>query len=98
MEYMDNATPSEIVSGGFDTEVITLDSDGLGKGSDQPCRVAYIWPEDTKNVRLGNSAANAVAAPILWNDGSYLKLPISNTDKLFFNGTAADKVYILWRT
>jgi len=36
--YRDNATPSAIVSGAFGTEVIVLDSDGEGQGSDQECR------------------------------------------------------------
>lgn len=96
----DNAQTSSIVSGSFDVEVVTLDSDGLGQGADQSCREVIIWPEEGKDVKIGGSAASALAGPVLADgvSNAYLKFPISNTNKLFFNGTAADTVNILWRS
>jgi hypothetical protein len=100
MEYMDNASPVNVVSGGFGIEVITLDSDGEGQGSDQPCREITIMVEEAKDVKLGNTAVIA-AAGVPLPDGVAtipLRLPVSNTNLLFFDGTAADKVYLIWRT
>ncbi len=100
MEYRDNATPVNIVSGGFGTEVLTLDSDGEAQGSDQPCREVIIMVEEAKDILLGNSAVNA-AAGVPLPDGVAtipLRLPVSNTNLLFFDGTSADKVYLIWRT
>jgi len=98
--YRDNATPSAIVSGAFGTEVIVLDSDGEGQGSDQECREVTIWVEEAKDVNMGNSAINAASGPLLPNGVSNhpIVLAISNTNLLFFDGTAADKVNIIWRS
>ncbi len=53
MSYRDNAQPSNIVSGGFGTEVVTLDSDGVGQGSDQDCRSAIVWPDPETDIVVG---------------------------------------------
>ena len=101
MEYQDNATPSGIVSGEFGTEVITLAvTTFIGQGSDQPCREVQIWVEEGKDIRIGETAAIAASGPIL-PDGVTnhpIVLPISNTNKLFFKGSATDDVYLLWRS
>jgi hypothetical protein len=98
--YRDNATPSGIVSGSFGTEVITLDSDGEGQGADQECREVIIWVEEAKDVNIGNSDVNAASGPLLPDGVTNHPLPlaISNTNLLFFDGTAADKVNLLWRS
>ena len=100
MEYQDNASPSGIVSGGFGIEVITLDADGEGQGSDQPCREITILVEEGKDVLLGNTAVIAASGVPLPDGVSTipLVLPLSNTNLLFFDGTSADKVYLIWRT
>lgn len=100
MSYRDNAQPSGIVSGEFDVEVITLDSDGVGQGADQDCREVIIWPEEGKDVKIGGSATTALTGPVLPDGVSNhpITIPISNTNKLFFKGTAADKVNIIWRS
>jgi len=49
---------------------------------------------------IGGSVATAAAGPLL-PDGvttQPIKLPISNTNMLYFKGTAADKVNIIWRS
>lgn len=100
MGYRDNAQPSDIVSGSFDVEVITLDGDGLGQGADQDCREVTVWVEEGKDVGIGGSAASAVAGPLLPDGVSTIPivLAISNTNKLFFDGTTGDKVNIIWRS
>jgi hypothetical protein len=98
--YRNNATPVGIVSGAFDVEVITLDSDGLGQGADQECREVIIWVEEAKDVRIGGSDATAVAGPLL-PDGVTnhpIRLPISNTNMLFFDGTTGDLINLIWRS
>ncbi len=103
--YRDNSTPSAIVSGEFGVEVITLAATTfIGQGSDQSCREVIIWAELGKTVRIGEDASAAASGPILaagiasQDNGSYLRIPISNTNKLFFKGTATDDVYLLWRS
>jgi hypothetical protein len=100
MEYRDNATPSDIVSGAFDVEVVTINAASTGQGADQPCREVIIWPEEGKDIKIGGSAASAAAGPVLADgvSNAYLRIPISNTNKLFFNGTQNDTVNILWRS
>ena len=97
MSYRDNASPNGIVSGSFGTEVITLVADA-GQGADQDCREVVIWQEAGKTVKIGNSAVNAAAGPVLNDSEEYLVLPISNTNKLYFSGTTGDNVYLLWRS
>ena len=104
-DYRDNSTPSDIVSGAFGVETITLAATTfIGQGSDQPCREVIIWAELGKTVRIGEDAATAASGPILLagiaaeTSGHYLRIPISNTNKLFFKGTATDDVYLLWRS
>ncbi len=97
--YRDNSTPSDIVSGEFGTEVIALAATTFtGQGADQPCREVLIWYELGKTVQIGESAAAAAAGPVMNDSEEYLRIPISNTNKLFFKGTAEDDVYILWRS
>jgi len=53
MGFRANASPSNIVSGSFGVEVITLDGSGLGQGADQPCREVTVWPEASKSIKIG---------------------------------------------
>lgn len=105
MEYRDNATPSDVVSGEFGVEVIVLAASTFkGQGADQPCREVSIWGELDKVITFGESEAAAVSGiPLLTgiasqSSGQYLRIPISNTNKLFFKGAAQDEVYLLWRS
>ena len=105
VNYRDNATPSDIVSGEFGVETIALASGSFtGQGADQLCREVIIWAELGKTVRIGEDASAATTGPILaagiasQDNGSYLRIPISNTNKLYFKGTAEDDVYLLWRS
>ena len=104
-DYKDNSSPSNIVSGEFGVETIALAATSFtGQGADQKCREVIIWAELGKTVRIGETAAAATTGPILAagvgasESGSYLRIPISNTNKLFFKGTAEDDVYLLWRS
>lgn len=97
--YRDNATPSDVVSGEFGTEVITLVA-SVGQGSNQPCREVIILVAEGKDMLLGEDAS-AAAAGVPLPDGVTthpIRLPISNTNKLFFNGTTGEKVYLIWRS
>lgn len=93
--YRDNATPSEIVSGGFGTEVISVTTAGV-QASDQQCREVYVWPASGDSVRIGETAVIANAGPIL--PANAIRIPISNTNKLFFDAAGNVTVNVLWRT
>ncbi len=97
MEYQDNASPSDIVSGGFGVEVLTF-VDSAAQGADQPCREVIIWQNAGKTVKIGETAAAAASGPALNDSEAYLRLPISNTNLLYFGGTTGEKVNLLWRT
>ncbi len=104
-DYRDNSTPSDIVSGEFGVEVIDLAATTfVGQGADQPCREVIVWGTLDKVIRMGESAAAAFSGVPLLNgiaaqsSGQYLRIPISNTNKLFFQGAAQDNVYLLWRS
>ena len=100
MAIQPNATPSDIVSGAFGTEVVTLDATGAGQGGDQECREVIIWVEEAKEVNFGNSAVNAASGPLLPDGVSTipLRFPLINTNLLFFDGTTGDKVNMIWRS
>ena len=103
--YRDNAQPSDIVSGAFGVEKITLAATTfVGQGADQECREVTVWAELGKVVTIGEDAAAAAAGvPLLTGvtaseSGQYLTIPLSNTNKLFFKGAAEDDVYLIWRS
>ncbi|HEB26228.1 MAG TPA: hypothetical protein ENI05_00425 [Porticoccus sp.] len=103
--YKDNATPAGIVSGTWGVEKITLAAVTFtGNGANQPCREVVIWGELAKVITIGPSAAAAATGlPLLTGIAAqaspqYLRIPISNTNKLFFKGAAEDDVHILWRS
>ena len=103
MNYRDNSTPSNIVSGSFGVEILTFVA-SAAQGADQPCREVIIWQNFGKTVKIGETAAVAASGPALplssGTAGSeqYLRIPISNTNKLFFSGTTGEKVNLLWRS
>ncbi len=97
MEYQDNASPSDIVSGGFGVEVLTF-VDNAAQGADQPCREVIIWQNAGKTVKIGETAAAAASGPALNDSEAYLRLPISNTNLLYFGGTTGEKINLLWRS
>jgi hypothetical protein len=96
MDYRDNATPSDITSGDWGIDIVTLAS-LIGQGSDIPCREVQIWTTSTNAMTFGKSAVLANNGGIL-PPGVPIKIPISNCNKFHFNGTDADEVYILWRS
>jgi len=105
MSIQPNATISDVVSGAFGVEVITLAATTFtGQGADQPCREVIVWGELDKTIKIGESAAAAAAGvPLLTGvaasaTGQYLRIPITNTNLLYFKGTAEDDVYLLWRS
>ena len=97
MNYRDNASPSDIVSGGYGVEILTF-VDSAAQGADQPCREVIIWQNAGKTVKIGETAAAAASGPALNDNEQYLRIPISNTNKLFFGGTTGEKVNLLWRS
>lgn len=60
MNYRDNAQPSNIVSGEFGTEVITLVGDDAVQGADQDCREVTIWTPDTVSLSPDSSSPNII--------------------------------------
>ena len=97
MEYQDNASPSDVVSGGFGVEILTF-VDSAAQGADQPCREVIIWQNAGKTVKIGETAAAAASGPALNDSEAYLRLPISNTNLLYFGGTTGEKINLLWRS
>lgn len=97
MNYRDNATPSNIVSGAFGVEILTFVA-SAAQGANQPCREVIIWQNSGKTVKIGHTAAAAASGPALNDNEQYLRIPISNTNLLFFSGTTGEKVNLLWRS
>jgi len=97
MNYRDNSTPSNIVSGSFGVEILTFVA-SAAQGADQPCREVIIWQNSGKTVKIGETAAVAASGPALNDNEQYLRIPISNTNLLFFGGTTGEKVNLLWRS
>ncbi len=97
MGYRDNAQPSNIVSGEFGVEILTFVA-SAAQGSNQPCREVIIWQNSGKTVKIGETAAVAASGPALNDNEQYLRIPISNTNLLFFGGTTGEKVNLLWRS
>ncbi|KKL70210.1 hypothetical protein LCGC14_2107210 [marine sediment metagenome] len=97
VNYRDNSTPSDIVSGVFGVEILTF-VDNAAQGADQECREVIIWQNAGKTVKIGETAAVAASGPALNDSEAYLRIPISNTNLLFFGGTTGKKVNLLWRS
>ena len=97
MDYRDNATPSNIVSGAFGIEILTFVA-SAAQGANQPCREVIIWQNSGKTVKIGETAAAAASGPALNDNEQYLRIPISNTNLLSFSGTTGEKVNLLWRS
>ena len=95
--YKDNASPSDIVSGSFGVEILTFVA-SAAQGANQPCREVTIWQNAGKTVKIGEDATAAASGPVLNDSEAYLRIPISNTNKLFFGGTTGEKVNLLWRS
>lgn len=87
----------DVISGSFGIEVVEL-VDSKGQGADQECREVTIWPESGESIKIGETADKAAAGPVLIPDTEeHLRLPIVNTNLLFFNGITGKKIYLLWR-
>jgi hypothetical protein len=95
MGYGDSR-PSDIVSGSFGTQTLTIPAGTVIQGTAQNCREVIIIPETSKTVYIGNSSSVANTDPVLPAGG--VTLAIDNVDKLFFKGTSQDKVWIIWRS
>lgn len=95
--YKDNSSPSDVVSGSFGVEILTFVA-SAAQGANQPCREVTVWQNSGKTVKIGHTAAAAASGPALNDNEQYLKIPISNTNKLFFGGTTGEKVNLLWRS
>ena len=91
-----DARPSDIVSGSFGSQSLTIPAGQVVQGSDQECRSVIIIPEASKTVYIGNSSSVANTYPVLPAGG--IELAIDNTNKLYFFGTASDKVFLIWRS
>jgi len=100
---------SEAVSDAGGAERITLDDDGVGQGANQPCRKVYITqPYDNTlvaRVNVGAAASASLGIDIPHGGDTVataplsvgpLELNVANTNLLYFFGTAADVVDILY--
>ncbi len=81
VNYRDNSTPSDIVSGAFGVEILTF-VDSAAQGADQVCRVVIIWRNAGKTVKIGEPAVAATAIHALNDNKQYLKISIPNTNIL----------------
>jgi len=100
---------SNAVSDSGGSERITLDGNGLGQGADVPCRKVFIT-QPYGNTLVARVNVDAVASAVLGIDiphgGSTvataplsvgpLVLNVSNTNLLYFFGTAQDSVDIMY--
>ncbi len=82
----------------FGTEQVTLGGTGLAVGGDQVCRTALVTHINSNATYVGNTAdGDASATSFLLAADVTVEIPVRNTNKLSFFGTAADTVHILWR-
>lgn len=77
------------------TFVLTI-ADGVIVGGNVPCSGCWVKAEATKTVYINIGSAAANTNPIM--DNSFIFLPVSNLNKLYFAGTNGDKVYIIYVT
>ena len=100
---------SNLVSDSGGAERITLDAGGLGQGANVPCRKVFIT-QPLANTLVARVNVGAAASDVLGIEvpcGSTaaatgprqpgaLELNVSNTNLLYFIGTAADVVDIMY--
>lgn len=81
----------------FGTEKITFGATAI-TASDHPCRTALVSHANSNATYMENSGTgDADASSFLVPANVILEIPVRNTNKLSFFGTAADAVHILWR-
>ncbi len=81
----------------FGTELITLGGVAI-TASDQPCRTCLVSHANSNATYVENSGdGDADVSSFLIPPNVILEIPVRNTNKLSFFGTAADAVSILWR-
>jgi len=96
--YIDNVLPTDVTSGEFGFEKLTIASN-VAQGADQDCRECWILVPsgNTGSVTLSNTTADANSFDLL--EDTYLKFPISNTNKLYFySPNDNDVIWLLWRS
>ncbi len=88
-----------VVSSGGGTEKITIPADPFQvAGAAQACREVIIYcPSGNVGITYLQIGAVADADDLPLHEDVWLSIPINNTNLLNFFGTAADKVYLLWR-
>lgn len=81
----------------FGTELITFGAVAL-TAADQPCRTCLVSHSNSNATYVENAGTgDADTSSFLVPADVILELPVRNTNKLSFFGTAGDAVSILWR-
>lgn len=81
----------------FGIELIALGGAAV-TASDQPCRTCLVSHSNSNATYVENSGdGDADVSSFLIPPNVILEIPVRNTNKLSFFGTAADAVSILWR-
>lgn len=95
MGKFNDTKDAKVCSSVVTAQVLTLDADGFIHGGDVECRWAVIKVEAATALG-GLPDVLTTGYPLLSTVlASALTLQISNTDCLYFKGTAGKKVYIL---
>ncbi len=79
------------------TQRITIQGNGVGVGEDQPCRTCVVSHANTTTYVGSTEEGTPDASSFLLPTKTYLEIPVRNTNKLSFFGTAGEYVYVLWR-
>ena len=79
------------------TQRITIQGDGVAVGEDRPCRTCVISHSNTTVYVGSTDEGTPDAGSFLVPKDTYLEIPVRNTNKLSFFGTAGEYVYVLWR-
>ncbi len=85
-------------SSNWGTERLVVGADGLAKGSNHSCKECWVSFDSTNSTYLsvneGDDDATIESFKIPENE--VIKVPIVNTNRLHFKGTAADSVYLIF--
>lgn len=83
----------------FGTERLVLDGSGLAVGGDQICRECWLSFQTTNDVHIAiRNSGDADTGDFLVPPNIVLKIPVRNTSQIRVFGTAADLIYLMWRS
>ena len=80
------------------TERLIIGADGLAKGSNHSCKECWVSFDSTNStyMSINEGGDDATIESFKIPENEVIKIPIVNTNRLHFKGTAADSIYLIW--